>query len=290
MKTTLYTSYDCIIEFENEKLSLSKNEHISFDNCPSQIIVFPKNKSPKFSFSVDNASPSQFCRTIEKDDKLLIFLIDGFLQEGVDIFSFMQNEEKNYVKFSKTKVVFSSTSHEKEIYFPSPATLISQGNFKHIAYVCFHCNNEEHLVMYNTVNHKTKMFHGDHFNFTENGFILTKENNAFYKKIEKDFIVDNDGLKCKSKTFVKKDVSNELLLVNFFNSLKLQDYQSSYDMLSLSLKDKISATDLQKYFGDISYFFPLDQSTCFVVSNGDNIMYELTIENNKIVEISDSKK
>ena len=287
MKTTLYTSYDCVIELENEKVPLSKNEHLSFESDLLPIKVIDKKQ--KVSFIVD-LSPSQFYRTIEKFDKVLIFLIDGFLQENIDIYSYENKGEKSFLKFSPNRIVFSSANNEKSISFPSFISLISQGNFNHIDYVCFEYDGKELLICYNTQTGKTRLFRGGHFDFASDGFTMTDEDTPFYKKIVQEFVVDDDGLKSKSKTFSKKDmISKNLLIYNFFSSLKVQDYQTSLSFLSSHLQEKLSAQSLKDFFGDISYFFVLDSFSCFVISNGQNIIYDICVENNSITEINDNR-
>ena len=73
-------------------------------------------------------------------------------------------------------------------------------------------------------------------------------------------------------------------------SIKNNDYKNALSYLSENLQSKINETTLKNYFGDISYFYTIDKNSCFAISDNKNILYDFSILNNKINEITDNQQ
>ena len=103
-------------------------------------------------------------------------------------------------------------------------------------------------------------------------------------------MIDKDGLKSKSKVFSQKDNPGfDMISYKFMNAIKVKDYQGAYEMLGENLQKVLSPSAIKKYFGEISYLYPIDKQTCFALSNGENVIYDFVIENDKISEVNDSQ-
>lgn len=290
MKTIIYSPYDCLVQTTDNKFFLSLNEHLEIDEMFDTLKIYPTGKSKKYSFEVDvKETDSPFYRVIKKDDKNLIFLLDGLVAENVDIFSFEYDNNKSFVEIEKDKITFKTSAKQKIIYPPSKIKNVECGNFKHIDYVKFDGTNKKFFVAYNIFTNKTKLFQGEDIVVNENGIVITTENNNFYKKIVEEYFIDDDGLKSRSKVFLRKEsFSPQLITFVFMNYIKQRDYDGAFDLLHPSLKKELPTQSLKSYFGDISYFYLIDLQTAFAISNGKNVIYEFTFADNKIIEINDN--
>lgn len=290
MKTTIYTPYDCILKFNDKELSLSQNEHLSFEENIKTISVYPLNKNKKYSFEINlKDSDSTFYRVIKKEDKLLVFLLEGLISENIDIYSFSNEKGDSFVEIGKNTVIFKSDKHQKVITLSNNMKDFSCGNFEHIDYVTFKDDKKEYILAYNIVSNKAKFLQGDKIEIKDSGFIVTCENNEFYKSIIEEYFIDKEGLKSKSKTFSKKDVfPNNFVVYSFMNAIKLKDYESAHSYLTKRLKKEISIQSLKSYFGDVSYFYVIDPQTCFAITFNKNVLYDFVLKDDEIEEINDN--
>lgn len=291
MKTIIYSPYDCVVKYKNNQQELSQNEHLVFEEAEDIISIYPVGKNSRYSFEIDlkDDIQSNFYSKIKKEDRLLIFLIDGLISENIDIFSFTHKDIDSFVEISKNQLTFRTNHHKKVITLSNPISNIQCGNFEHIDYIYFIDKKKEYIIAYNTLSNKAKLLQGEKIEIKDNGFTITNENNNFYKKIVEDYIIDCEGLKVKSKVFVKKEnISSNLLIFNFMNAIKIKDYDNAYSFLSDKLKRDISKDTIRNYFGDVSYFYIIDSHTVFAISNGNNIVYDFSILDSKINEINDN--
>lgn len=288
MKIVIYSPYDCIVKSNNDETFLTSNEHLILDE-QQKIFVYPTGKSSKYSFEINfNEAASPLYRIIQKDDKLLVFLIDGLLAENVDIFSFSHKNQDSFIEIGKNQITFKTASHQKAVLLPAKTENIKCGNFEHINYVAFEDKKKSYLIAYNTLSNKTRLFQGNNIELREDGFVLTNSN-SFYKNIVEEYAIDSHELKVKSRTFSQREnYSNNFISYMFISSIKIKDYEGAYSLLSQSLQNHLTIDLLKNYFGEISYFYVIDPLTVFAISNGKNVIYEFNIEQDKIKEISDN--
>ncbi len=288
MKKIIYTSFPCLIESDEKQEHLSQNEHLIIEDEPVSIKVFPENKdiSP---FEIDIENPSPLYRIIKKEDKLLIFLIDGIFAENVICHNFNYDGIKSSIEISKRKVVFCGKKDKKIINMPYQAKNVKVGAFLFINYVKYDEDNGQTLIAYNPKKNTAKVFTGEQIELDKDGFTVHKT--CFnYKKIEENYYVDKDGLKVRKKDFVTIESSAspiETIPYKFMTAIKLGDFNNSIKMLSTSLSQKLDENVLKKYFGEVSYFYMLDPNTCFAISNNRNVIYEFSLLNDKISDIND---
>ena len=286
----VYTPYACLLKCAGQELELDENEHAIIEDNVDKIDVYPVGKTKKYSFSIDlHEKTSKFYSIIDKADKILIFLLDGLLSENVDIYHIKYNNKKCDIELSHDSLTFISDSHKKQIFFSETPHPFKCGNFSHICYTLLTFKDSQMLIAYNVKNNNAKQFSGESITLANNGFTVQSSKNSTYENATQEYYVDQEGLKSKTKTFVLSNLPEELVSYQFMQSVKDGDKEHIEDFLSDNLKKQVSAENIQQYFGKISYFYMIDNKTCFALSNGENILYEFIIKNGKIDEIIDNK-
>lgn len=291
----IYTPYDCLIKTKTEQNFLEKNQHLILENYNAQkISVYPISKNSKYSFNINisEQKDSNLYSIIEKDENLLVFLLDGLIAENVKIYNFTFQNKRSAIEVSSQKIVFSTENNKKIILLPSESKNFICGNFNHIIYAKFSDSYNEKIIAYNTLTNHAKMFSGDNIDINKNGFIIKNNSSTSYQNIQSEYFIDNQGLKIKSKSLIPSDrfLPEELISYNFMESIKNNDYKNALSYLSENLQSKINETTLKNYFGDISYFYTIDKNSCFTISDNKNILYDFSISNNKINEITDNQQ
>lgn len=294
MKTIeIYSPYECLAVYKEQSLMLEQNEHVVFDNFNEneKISIYPINKNKQYAFEISlKEKDCKFYRSIEKDKKIIIFLLDGLITENIAVFQLNYNNEQSKLEVLNDKIIFSTDNHKKLVYLPTKITNIKVGNFKFINYIKFDNQNSQSIITYNIKTNKAKLFQGKNIEIKDNGFIVNEEENSIYQNMSNEYIVDNEGLKNKEKIYSLSSqiLPNKLVCYEFIYHIKLKEYEKAYDLLSKSLKNNISMQSLKDYFGNISYFYFLDSKTCFAISNEKNVIYEFSTQDDKIDEIIDS--
>ena len=291
----IYTPYDCLIKTKTEQNLLEKNQHLILENYNAQkISVYPIGKSSKYSFNINisEQKDSNLYSIIEKDENLLVFLLDGLIAENIKIYNFTFQNKRSSIEVSSQKIVFSTENNKKIIRLPNESKNFICGNFNHIIYAKFSDSYNEKIIAYNTLTNHAKMFSGDNININNNGFIIKNNSSTSYQNIQSEYFIDNQGLKVKSKSLIPSDrfLPEDLISYNFMESIKNNDYKNALSYLSENLQSKINETTLKNYFGDISYFYTIDKNSCFAISDNKNILYDFSILNNKINEITDNQQ
>lgn len=288
----LYSPYDCLVKIGEKELLLNENEHAVIDNN-QQIYIYPTGKTKRYSFIVDiNDNNSRFYSIVEKDDKILVFLIDGLLTQNIDIYSFRHNGLESSIEVSSQVVTFKTKQHKKKIFLYSIPTSIKCGNFYHIDYCLLEFDKDKDvLIAYNTKNNNARQFSGDKIELKDNGFKVYVSKNI-YDKLEEEYKIDSGGLKLKDKSFVlaNNKFPSELLPYQFMCAVKNGDTNLMKELLSSDILNKLDVENIKEYFGNIEYFYMIDYKTCFALSNKQNVIYEFYLKDNKICEINDNKK
>ena len=288
----IYSPFSCILKTNDQEIEIDQNEHAIINNDEQKIYVYPIGKTKRYSFIIDMSNKkSEFYTLIEKDNKILIFLLDGLLSENIDIFHLQHNNYETTVEISKFLVSFKTKNHKKQIILNAKPLQTKCGSFYNIDYALLNFDKKDSIIAFNSKTNHLRQFTGDKIELTENGFIVTTNNEATYKKIKAEYYVDSQGLKSKEKIFTITDqiYPEELVPYQFMSAIKNEDYHQVDILLSETLKSKITLDDVKSYFGKISYFYMIDWNVCFALSNNDNIIYEFYIKDNKITEIIDNK-
>ncbi len=285
MKLNIYTSYPCQVKLDGRFQAINQNEHIEVEYSGQDIIIRPqKNSGMPFVIDLENENP--LYRIVKKDDKILVFLLDGFLAENILCHSFEYNSTKSSIEVGTKQIVFCGNVGKKVIHLTSPIEDVKVGAFLFIDYISFSDKAQRHLIAYNPKKNTAKTFSAEEIEIGEEGFSLIKRDFS-YEKVKLEYFVDKDGLKLKSKDFDVLALSspNETVPFKFMSSIKLGDYQTALTFLSKTLSQKLSQAALKEYFGEVSYFYMLDFSSCFAISNGSNVIYDFTLSENKITDI-----
>lgn len=273
----VYTPFDCLIVNGERQQFLSQNEHLIIEEA-QQIFVYPVSKAPCYSFVLDTSQPSPFYKSISRGDKTLIFLLDGLLSNSYELYTFTSHGKTCQVKAGSEKVVFACDKIEREVILPFPIQKYDAKCEEHIVYVFCEGTNHSFLVAFNLLNKHAKIFSGYTISLKDHGFMVENEDSLT------EYLIDKDGI---SRKTIKTASNCGISSVNFFACLKEGDYISAYNMISSSLQENLSQNDFKKFFGQISYFFPLSQTKIFALSNTQPKLYTLTIADNKITDIDD---
>lgn len=289
MKTIIYTSFECLIKTEDFEETLEQNQHLSFDAQPHSLVVYPigKTSRPSFEINFENFT-SQFYRIVQKEDKLLVFLLDGIYVKNYKLYTLSCEGEKCEIEIGTSEASFACGKNKKILNLPIQIISTECGHFRHIAYIKAISNEGEHLLAYNTKNSNTKMFKGESIEISQEGFSVEKSASG-YDKIKEEYVVTKEGLKIKERLFspLNHNPSNEMICYHFMNRILNGDFDNALALLSPSLQSSLSANSLREFFGKVSYIFPLSAESCFAISNSKNKIYKFSLSNNKITEISD---
>ncbi len=288
MTTIIYTAYDCVIKCDGLQEELEQNQHLTLDATPKHIAIYPIGKG-RVSFEIDfenEASP--FYRIVTKEDKTLIFLVEGIVAQNVKIFEVSADGANCKIEVEKNRVTILCGENKKIISLSGQIEGAKCGNFYHIVFAKLSCVGREYLIAYNTKNFMAKAFCGQKITLTDEGFIInnTPQN---YEDAKVEYVVTKAGLKVKKQDFSLLGVPpKHSIPFQFISSVKLGDFPNALSMLSPNLKENLSENSLKEYFGHLSYIFPLDERTVFAISGGKNIIYSFTISNGLISEINDN--
>ena len=267
MKTLVYTSFDCLLKLKNKDIVLDKNEYANLEDI-SSFFVYPTGKQGLIPFEVNLEKETAFYRIVKKDDRTLIFLINGIFAENIEKHSFSYNGKTCDVEISPSKICFSTKKRKKILSIPCDSKNFSCDIIFHIVYIKFSTDDEECIILFNIHSSSSKIFYGKKIQLEKDGFLI--ENN--YSK--QSFLIDKDGLKIKeSKSFGGASHSSQMVATSFLQAIKDYDYSTAFAMLSPSLSSSQSEQNLKDFFGEISYIYSLDPYTIFAISNGKNSIF-----------------
>ena len=287
----LYSPYSCLVRCKNHEIEIDESEHAIIDDYDDRLDIYPTGKTKRYSFYLDlKEKDGKFYSIIEKNDKILVFLLDGYLSENVDIFNYKYNNIESSVEVSQSSLSFASKNHKKTIILSSSPQKVKCGNFYHIDYALLTYPNYQILFAYNAKTNQARQFSGEEITLSKNGFIV-KSSQGGYSSVQEEYYVDSEGLKSKAKSFSLSNqaLPDELIPYQLMTAIKNGDREQIESLLSDNLKAKLSIDNVIAYFGKVSYFYMIDARTAFAISNNDNILYEFTLSNGKITEIMDNK-
>ena len=124
MEIIIYTSYPCHIKYGNQSEHINQNEHLLLEKSDNEIIVQPLKSKP---FIIDLKNPTPLYRIIEKDDKILVFLLDGLLAENVVCHNFNYDGNKSSIEISTKNITFIGNTGKKIIHLISPISDVKAG-------------------------------------------------------------------------------------------------------------------------------------------------------------------
>ncbi len=288
MTTIIYTAYDCIIKGDGWQEELEKNQNLTLDTTPKHLAIYPIGRG-RVSFEIDLANQaSPFYRIVIKEDKTLIFLVEGIVAQNVKIYHVSADGAKCQIEVEKNRTTFVCGENKKILCLSGQIDGAKCGNFYHIVYAKLSCVGQEYLIAYNTKNFIAKAFSGQKITLTDEGFIINNTHQN-YEDAKVEYVVTKAGLKVKKRDFsLLGTPPKHSVACQFLSSIKLGDLPNALSMLSPRLKENLNENSLKEYFGQISYIFPLDERTVFAISDGKNIIYTFTLSNGFIEEINDN--
>ena len=288
MEKVIYTSFDCLVKCGKHEETLSVNEKIIIDS-DQPIFIYPTGKD-RISFEVNPAVSSPFYRVKTYNGQTHIFLIGGLYAENVVCKSFNWGGNKCNIEVGTKTITFEGNSDKKIIHLLNSPKNLQFGNFLHINYLLFDDDKHKTLIAYNPKKNTARIFSGDKIEIEKDGFSVYKSPD-FYNNIVERYYVDKSGLKVLDKNFSLAEnlaFPSENLCYKFMSTIKCGDYKNALSLLSPSLAQNLNEKKLKSYFGQISYFYMLDPSTCFALSDNKNVIYQFFVDAGKIIEINDN--
>lgn len=288
MKTIIYTSFPCLVKLGDIQETISQNENLVIEEDFDTLIIYPTEKG-RISFEINiNEHESSFYRIIERGGKRLVFLLDGLYAENAEVYTLNYNGTKSKIEVYKEKVIFSGKDGKKIIHLNQKYSSYKYGNIKFIDYCLLsNVSGDNTLLAYNAQKNTAKVFSASEITQENDGFIINNSDFG-YQSINQQLYIDEEGLKIRKKDFVSASMLSpeETIAYQFLNSIKYGDYSRSMSMLSQDLQNRIDAAALKEYFGNISYFYMLDPTSAYAISNDKNVIFEFSIKDRKICEIS----
>lgn len=288
MKTIIYTSFPCLVKIGEREESLTQNEHLLIEEEFEKISIYPVIKG-RIAFEIDlKEEESSFYRIIKRGGKRLIFLLDGLRAENVETCSFEYQNIKSKIEIYPQKVIFESENNKKIIHLAQKYKTFKYGNIKFINYcILNNYDGEGTLICYNIKKNNARVFNASEIKQEDDGFLLISSPFG-YASINQHLYIDEDGLKVRKKDFVQTSSTSpeETIPYQFLNAIKYGDYDYCLKMLATELNDRLNEESLKAYFGNISYFYMLDPTTAYAISNDKNIIFEFAVKNRMITEIS----
>jgi hypothetical protein len=124
------------LKFEDQNITLEENQHLCLESKPFFIDVYTIGKGLRPSFKIDFEKPlSVYYRIVEKEDKILVFLLDGIFVQNFKVFSLSCDNVNCKIEIGKNQVSFICKDNKKVLSIPEIITKSNCGNFYHIAYV-----------------------------------------------------------------------------------------------------------------------------------------------------------
>ena len=273
----IFSQYECLVKYEENEILLTQNDNLEFSSV-QKLNIYPTSPQ-KISFVLDlkNLTSSQFYKVKKIDDCIYVFIVESTSIKSHDKFNF-GNPYPCEIEVSKTEISFNTKDIRKTISLNFNFVNYSIKKIKNLYYVFFENSETSTIIIFNPKNYIIKTFSGN------------IENNADGFAIHEDFFdliysFEQEGLKLNS--FVaKKKIPSSLVSFQFMKSIKLQAYSFAYSLLTETLRNEISITQLKEFIPDVSYFKFVEQNKCFAFSSKKELLLSFETNENGISEIN----
>ena len=281
-----YSPYDALVKYGEKEAFLKEGQSLSIFPL-SKVFIFPVGKFGKISFSLDinNLKENQFFHFTQKDNKILVFLLDGTLVEDGQIFKVVSKGKTIEVEIKSHSVRFFDGQKFKTLHFDQKvksAKCESKNEF--VLCQCF-CQDTQTLLIFNPTDFGIKIFKASNISLTSNGFKLEENQNCFFKTLEKEYIYEGNNVKLLSLSCQENLISQRLLPYKFMVFLKEKNFDLASGILSEDLKKSITSDGLKQIFEKLTYFYFLSDSSCYALIDGQNKILSFMISNSCICDI-----
>lgn len=277
----LYSSYDCLLKFNDKQEFLDNNTNLSFDN-PCKISVYPVGKNDLYSFVLDlgNLKDDKFYKIQKYENNVYIFLVDNIISKTQNIYNFNIKKTLCQVFVSTTSIIFQTEKVRKKIYLPFTYKDYICQQQKNLITCQFNEGSNSLLTIFNPITNQTKSYYG-HIENKSNSFIL--KNNIF----DIEYIFTEDGLKINSFIENSELRHNSLALpYNFMVAILEKNFEYAYSLLDEKLQDKISKNQLKDFLPELKYFKFIEKNKCFAICEAQKIFVNFSVAENKILDIT----
>ncbi len=289
-KYKIITAYPCVIKSQNQTLGLDKNCTLIIEG-EKKVSVYPVGKTDKFSFNIefDRLKDSPYFSTVENEDEVIIYLIDGIKSENAQVVTFGTNAS-SHIEIENDSVTFFSSNFKRKVITGTFDNFDCYQKYD-IMLAHLYDHNKHLIVAFNKKNGKAKSFKADKVEIKNDAFILTQNLNDYAgQKVTYTLSLEREGLKKKNSSFSysfddkpKLSTCDRIIPFVFLEAVKAENFELAKNYLANSLE--IDIDKLKDFFGKLDYFFPVsDNQFCFHSGEGlQKLIFE--IKNEKIIDI-----
>lgn len=284
MKYILKTSYPCLVKTQDSFTELEPNDTLEIED-ETILFIYPENpKQLSFYINLVTKKDSELYSFIHRENFNLILLESPKTMEIINKETLDFSGKSCQIEICCHTITFETES--KKLSYTCPHKCLNYKIFKQKNYACVQFEHD----FYAFSMEKNKLFHfqGDDIVF-ENDLLKTSKVilDSQSRKREATFKFDND-VEITSESFERKDTGENLELVpyKFLEAVKSKDYDYVVDSLSAKLKQNINKEQIQKFFGNIKEFLPLNFNEFLIVSNDKKSYASFSLANGKINDIT----
>lgn len=302
----IYSNYNFLLEIENSNYFLESTNYVEVLNCEKNnllIKAYPvdqSNLSIPFCINIESQNldiktQSECVKVYNFAHRAEIFVKPFLISSNIVVYT-ASHTVKN-VKYTiscyedRIKIFSSKGEYVYETDITSASSFVVDNNINIL------CNNKKGktLVVFNVSNNVFSHVCGDKIEIDGNNIKTQQNINDMAKHIRVCSFVQNEDITLKNKDLYtenskNKSAKNNLLIpYNFFEAIKVEDFNLARTYLATPLKDNLTDEQLASYFGNfenigILSFSPL----CYTLYSSQNAKdYEIYLQGNKINEINE---
>ena len=302
----IYSNKSFLLEIENQNYFLEQTNYVEILNCEKNnllIKVYPINQSHlSIPYCINLESENSNIKTQSACVKVYNFknrtelFINPFLIASNIVVYTASHTIKN-IKYTiscyedRIKIFSSKGEYVYETNIVSASSFVVENN---INILCNHKNGKT-LVVFNVSNNVFSQVDGDKIEIDGNNIKTQQNIDDMAKHIKVCSFVQEADITIKENSLYTqnpqiKNANNKLLVpYNFFEAIKVQDFNLAKTYLDSNLKENLTEEQLLNYFGNfekigILSFSPLCYTLYYSQDAKD---YEITMLNDKISEINE---
>lgn len=285
MKYILKTTYPCLVKNKDSFTEMEINDTLEIED-ETIIFIYPENsKQIPFYINLATKKESEFYSFIKRENINFILLEAPKSMEICNKENLDFSGKSCHIEICANTISFETD--DKRLNYKCPHKCSNYKIFKQKNYACVQFEHDFYAFSIE----KNKLFHfqGDSIDFENDSLKTSKAiSDSQSRKRDATFKFDKD-IEIISESFKRtenKKEENELVPYKFLEAVKSKDYEFVLDTLSPKLKQSINKEQIQKFFGNIQEFLPLNLNEFLIVSNDKKSYASFSIANGKINDIS----
>ncbi len=301
----IFSNKNFLLEIENSNYFLEPTNYVEVSNCEKNNLllkIYPvdqSNLSIPFCINIESEksnikTQNECVKVYNFNNRAEIFISPFLISSNIVVYTASHTVKNTKYTIScyenRIKIFSSKGEYVYETDITNASSFVVNNNINIL------CNNDKGktLVVFNVLNNVFSQVGGDKIEI-DGDTIKTQQNiNDMAQHICVCSFVQNDDLTLKEKEIYTKtpqikSTKNSLLVpYNFFEAIKVEDFKLAKTYLSTQLQNNLTNEQLSSYFGHFDNIGILSLSPlCYTLySNQDAKDYEISLRNDKIVEIN----